>query len=348
MSTPNLGPGMGPIDPGDQRDMDIYEDAPEAKAYGATTTTADPASSKTPQTARTEAGKLALAQQNKMPAGKWFRELGFRHIVGVIAVLYSAFPIIYILSAALNPNIKTTLTGANSMFSDVSVENFTELSDTMFWTWLGNTLIIGVATAIGTVLMGAASAYAFSRYRFQGRKMTLMSLMVIQMFPQLLTFVAIFLLLNTLGDVIPALGIDSKIALIAVYWGGALGANTFLMYGFFNSIPIELDEAAKIDGASHTQVYWTIIMPLVIPILAVVGLLSFISAFNDFILSRTILTSQENWTLAVGMNLWVGGNEKNWDWFAAGSIIAALPILLLFLFLQKYIVSGLTGGAVKG
>lgn len=294
-----------------------------------------------------DAGQLKV-RENKMPFGRWFRELGFRHVVGVIAAVYAAFPIVYILSAALNPNISTTLTGANEMFSDVSVQNFTELNDTMFWTWLKNTLIIGVVTAIGTVLMGAAAAFAFSRYRFQGRKVTLMSLMVIQMFPQLLTFVAIFLLLTTLGDVIPWLGIDSKIALISVYLGGALGANTFLMYGFFNSIPIELDEAAKIDGASHAQVYWGIIMPLVIPILAVVGLLSFISAFNDFILSRTILTSQQNWTLAVGMNLWVGGNDKQWDWFAAGSVISALPILLLFLFLQKYIVSGLTGGAVKG
>lgn len=285
---------------------------------------------------------------NKVPFGKWFRETGFRHVLAVLAVLYAAFPILYIVSAALNPDIKTTLTGANKLFTSVSVDNFTELSDTMFWTWFSNTLIIGIATAIGTVLMGAAAAYAFSRFRFSGRRMTLMSLMVIQMFPQLLTFVAIFLLLTTLGDVFPVLGIDSKLALICVYLGGALGANTFLMYGFFNSIPMELDEAAKIDGATHSQVYWTIIMPLVIPILAVVGLLSFISSFNDFILARTILTSQENWTLAVGMNLWVGGNEKAWDWFAAGSIIAAVPILLLFLFLQKYIVSGLTGGAVKG
>ncbi|USR79734.1 sugar ABC transporter permease [Arcanobacterium pinnipediorum] len=285
---------------------------------------------------------------NKVPFGKWVRETGFRHVIAVIAVAYAAFPILYIVSAALNPNIKTTLTGANEMFSVVSGENFAELSDTIFWTWFSNTLFIGVTTAIGTVLMGAAAAYAFSRFRFSGRKVTLMSLMVIQMFPQLLTFVAIFLLLTTLGEVFPVLGIDSKLALICVYLGGALGANTFLMYGFFNSIPMELDEAAKIDGATHSQVYWTIIMPLVIPILAVVGLLSFIAAFNDFILARTILTSQENWTLAVGMNLWVGGNEKNWDWFAAGSIIAAVPILLLFLFLQKYIVSGLTGGAVKG
>lgn len=287
-------------------------------------------------------------QRNKKSFGRWFRDTGFRHVIGVIAVIYSIFPILYVISAALNPGTGLTLTSSNKMFSAFSLDNFAKLNDSMFWTWFGNTLFIGVVTAIGTVLMGAAAAYAFSRYRFSGRKMSLMGLMVVQMFPQLLAFVAIFLLLTTLGEIVPALGVNSKMALIAVYLGGALGANTFLMYGFFNTIPKELDEAAKIDGCSHTQIYWTIILPLVTPILAVVGLLSFISSFNDFILARTILTGEGNWTMAVGMNLWVGGNEKQWDLFTAGSIVAALPILILFLFLQRYIVSGLTGGAVKG
>lgn len=291
---------------------------------------------------------VVTAKPNKTPFKKWFRDVGYRHVIGIIAVVYSIFPIVYVINAALNPNTGLTLTSSNSMFSEVSFANFAKLNDSMFWTWFGNTLFIGIVTAIGTVLMGAAAAYAFSRYRFTGRKVSLMSLMIIQMFPQLLAFVAIFLLLTTLGEIVPSLGVNSKIALICVYLGGALGANTFLMYGFFNTIPKELDEAAKIDGCTHTQIYWTIILPLVTPILAVVGLLSFISSFNDFILARTILTGQENWTMAVGMNLWVGGNEKQWDLFSAGSIVAALPILLLFLFLQRYIVSGLTGGAVKG
>ncbi|MDK8318625.1 MAG: sugar ABC transporter permease [Actinobaculum massiliense] len=288
-------------------------------------------------------------KENHQTFGNWFRRLGFRHLVGIIAVIYSVFPILYVLSAALNPNTKTTLNGANKMFSDVSLSNFAELSNsTMFWTWFGNTVLIAVCSAVGAVLMGAAAAYAFSRFRFAGRDMGLMGLMVVQMFPQLLAFVAIFLLLTQIGNVFPWLGLDSKISLIAVYLGGALGANTFLMYGTFNSIPKELDEAAKIDGATHGQIYWRIILPLVVPTLAVVALLAFIGAFNDYVLASTILTSQDNWTLSIGMNLWVGGNEKQWGWFAAGAVLAALPILLLFLFLQRYIVSGLTGGAVKG
>src|SRR5690606_31575473 len=172
---------------------------------------------------------------------------------------------------------------------------------------------------------------------------------IVQMFPQMLAFVAIYLLLLTIGDVVPALGIDSKLALIAVYLGGALGANTFLMYGFFNTIPKSLDEAAKIDGASHSQIYWGIILRLVTPILAVVALLSFIGTFGDFILARIILTSESSWTLAVGMYQWVASElNANWGLFTAGSVIASLPILVLFFALQKYIVGGLTAGSVKG
>ncbi|MCK9793216.1 sugar ABC transporter permease [Isoptericola sp. 4D.3] len=282
-----------------------------------------------------------------MPAGRWARELGWRHVVGVLAVLYAVFPIVYVVSASLSPT--GTLTGSNDLFAQVSGVNYAELGDTKFWTWMGNTLVIGVATAVGTVLMGAAAAYAFSRFRFAGRRLGLTSLLIIQMFPQMLAFVAIFLLLISLGEVVPVLGLNSKIALICVYLGGALGVNTFLMYGFFNTVPRELDEAAKIDGATHAQVYWTIILRLVTPILAVVGLLSFISTFGEFIIARVVLQSESNWTLAVGLYGWVSSLlEANWGLFAAGAVLSAIPVLALFLFLQKYIVGGLTAGSVKG
>lgn len=133
-----------------------------------------------------------------------------------------------------------------------------------------------------------------------------------------------------------------------VYLGGALGVNTFLMYGFFNTIPKELDEAARIDGASHAQVFWVIVLRLVAPILAVVGLLSFIASFSDFLLAKLILQSESHWTLAVGLYQWVSDQlSANWGIFAAGAVISAIPVVALFLFLQKYIVSGLTAGSVK-
>ncbi len=288
-----------------------------------------------------------VVTRNRMGRRRWIAEIGWRHVVGVIAVVYAAFPLVYVISASLSEN--GTLTGSNRLFGAVSTVNFADLGDTYFWTWMGNTLVIAITTGIGTVLMGAAAAYAFSRFRFSGRRLGLTSLLIIQMFPQILAFVAIFLLLLGLGNVVPALGLNSKIALICVYLGGSLGVNTFLMYGFFNTVPRELDEAAKIDGATHTQIYWTIILRLVSPILAVVGLLSFISTFGEFIIARIILQSESNWTVAVGLYGWVSSLlDANWGLFTAGAVIAAVPVLALFLFLQKYIVGGLTAGSVKG
>ncbi|HEV6953686.1 MAG TPA: sugar ABC transporter permease [Promicromonospora sp.] len=278
---------------------------------------------------------------------RWFSEIGWRHVVGVLAVVYAGFPLVYVVSASLAEG--GTLTGSNELFASVSGANYAALAGTRFWTWMANTLVVAVATGAGTVLMGAAAAYAFSRFRFSGRRAGLTALLVIQMFPQMLAFVAIFLLLVSLGNVVPVLGLDSKLALICVYLGGALGVNTFLMYGFFNTVPREIDEAAKIDGATHAQIYWTIVLRLTAPILAVVGLLSFISTFGEFIIARVLLQSEESWTLAVGLYGWVSSlQEANWGLFTAGAVVSAVPVLALFLFLQKYIVGGLTAGSVKG
>lgn len=297
------------------------------------------------ETVRT-AGPVVVPE-NRMSRKRWFAEIGWRHIVGVIAVVYAGFPIVYIISASFSQG--GSLTGSNTLFAKLSLANFSALNGTLFWTWMGNTLVIAIATSVGTVLMGAAAAYAFSRFRFTGRRVGLTSLLVIQMFPQMLAFVSIFLLLLGLGDVVPILGLNSKLALICVYLGGALGVNTFLMYGFFNTVPKELDEAAKLDGASHAQIYWTIILRLVAPILAVVGLLSFIGSFGEFIIARVILQSEGNWTVAIGLYGWVSQLlDQNWGLFAAGAVIAIIPVLILFLFLQKYIVGGLTAGSVKG
>ena len=196
--------------------------------------------------------------------------------------------------------------------------------------------------------MGAAAAYAFSRFRFKGRRGTLTGLLLVQMFPQMLAFVALYLLLLGIQDIFPVMGLNSKLGLICVYLGGALGSNTFLLYGFFNSIPRSLDEAAMIDGATHAQTFWTIIMPLVRPVLAVVGLLSFISSLGDFVIAKVVLQDQDQFTLAVGMYMWAADERTApWGIFAAGAVLAAVPVILLFQYLQKYIVSGLTAGGVK-
>lgn len=278
---------------------------------------------------------------------RWIGEVGWKYPLAAVIVFYAVFPLVYVVSASLNP--RGNLAGSSALFSSISLDNYVALGSTTFWTWVGNTLLVCGVTAAGAVIMGAAAAYAFSRFRFRGRRASLTTLLIIQMFPQTVAFVAIFLLLLALGEVVPVLGINSKLALICVYLGGALGANTFLMYGFFNSIPIEIDESAKIDGATHAQIFWRLIMPLVTPVLAVVALLAFISAFGDFILARIVLVSEDNWTLAVGMYQWVSNQlASRWGLFAAGTVIASLPVLALFLALQRYIVGGLTAGSVKG
>ncbi|WP_062079215.1 sugar ABC transporter permease [Demequina globuliformis] len=279
--------------------------------------------------------------------GRWWAEIGWKYPVAAVIIFYAAFPLVYVLSASLSAS--GTLSSGGALFSDISLSNYAALNDTSYWTWVGNTLIVGVSSALGAVFMGACAAYAFSRFRFKGRRAGLTTLLIVQMFPQTVAFVSVFLLLTALGDVFPALGINSKIALICVYLGGALGANTFLMYGFFNTIPTDIDESAKVDGATHAQIFWKLIMPLVTPILAVVGLLAFISAFGDFILAKIVLVSEDQWTLAVGMYQWVSNQlSANWGLFAAGAVIAAVPVLIIFLSLQKYIVGGLTAGSVKG
>ncbi|GAA1967419.1 sugar ABC transporter permease [Microbacterium deminutum] len=278
---------------------------------------------------------------------RWLLEVGWKYLLALVIIFYAVSPLVYVLSASFNPS--GTLSAANGLFSVVDFANYAALGGTSFWVWAGNSLLIAGAASIGAVLMGAAAAYAFSRFRFSGRRASLTSLLIIQMFPQALAFVAIFLMLFALGEVVPALGINSKLALICVYLGGALGVNTFLMYGFFNTIPIEIDESAKIDGASHAVIFWRLIIPLVTPILAVVALLAFIGAFGDYIIAKIVLVSENNWTLAVGMYQWVSNQlSSNWGLFTAGTVIASIPILVLFLALQRYIVGGLTAGAVKG
>ena len=278
---------------------------------------------------------------------RWWGQVGWKHVFAIVMIVYCVFPLLYVLSASVNPN--GTLTGSTNLFSAFTGEHYTDLMKGDFPQWMRNSFFVSIVTSVGTVVMGAAAAYAFSRFRFTGRRGGLTALLIIQMFPQMLAFVAIFLLVLSLGKVFPFLDIGSHITLIMVYLGGALGSNTFLMYGFFNTIPIELDEAAKIDGATHAQIFWGIVMRLVTPILAVVGLLSFVGSYGEFILARIVLARPENYTLAVGLYVW-GNDERNapWSLFAAGAVVAAVPIIILFMYLQKYIVAGLTAGGVKG
>ena len=286
---------------------------------------------------------------NKKSFGQWFKEVGWKHIVAWILMVYATFPILYIISTSL-----TDFGGIenSALFQQFHWQNYLELMHDPsypFPRWMLNTIIIAGVTAVLSVFISALAAYAFSRLRFKGRRPGLLALILIQMFPSVTGLVAIFGILSWLSDNVPAIGLGTKAGLILVYLGGSLGTGTYLMYGFFNTVPTEIDEAAKIDGATHTQIYFQIILRLVAPVLAVMALLSFIGTFSDFILASIVFNKTEQQTVAVGLGTLLSDPySKNWAMFCAGAIIAATPIVALFITLQRYIVSGLTGGAVKG
>jgi arabinogalactan oligomer/maltooligosaccharide transport system permease protein len=274
--------------------------------------------------------------------------VGWRHLVGALAVAFSLFPILFVLSAALNP--LGTLSSTELVPTGASLENFSNLFErTAFGRWFLNSLLLAGVASFASIFLSALAAYAFSRMRFAGRRVGLLSLLLIQMFPQFLAIVAIFLIFTKVTDLWPVIGFNTPWGLFLLYMGAALGANTWLMKGFFDTLPKELDESATVDGASHAQIFFRIMLPLVAPILAVTGLLAFIGSINEFVIANVFLTNTNSKTLAVGMfGLVAGERNNNFGIFAAGTLLTAIPTVLVFQILQRYIVNGLTAGAVKG
>jgi arabinogalactan oligomer / maltooligosaccharide transport system permease protein len=266
----------------------------------------------------------------------------------VAAVAFSLFPIVFVVSAAINPI--GSLSSTQLLPTGAGFGNFTDLfHNTAFVWWYGNSILIAGVSAFAGVFVSMLAAYAFSRLRFAGRRVGLTAILVIQMFPQFLSVVAIYLMFGAIGDFYPALGLNTQLGLLLLYLGPSLGVNTWLMKGFLDTVPRELDESAVIDGASHAQAFFRIMLPLVAPILAVTALLGFIFTVNEFLLANTFLTSPHTKTLAVGLyGLIAGQRNANFGMFCAGSLLTAIPTVVLFQFLQRYIVSGLTAGAVKG
>jgi arabinogalactan oligomer/maltooligosaccharide transport system permease protein len=279
---------------------------------------------------------------------RWLSTVGWRHAVGLITCVVALFPLLYILSASLNPS--GTLTGSNELFRAFSLQNYVDLltdPGRPFLRWWLNTILVASVTAVASVMLCALAAYAFSRLRFTGRRFGLGTLVITQMFPQFLGVVAIFLMLAAIGNAVPALGLNSLLGLIVVYLGGALGVNTYLMYGYFNTIPREIDEAAKLDGAGHARIFFTIILRLVGPILVIVGMLVFVATSGEFVIASVILSDSDMQTAAVGLYGMMSFRNDNWGAFAAGAVLTALPVMVIFLYAQKYIVSGLFAGSGK-
>jgi len=283
-----------------------------------------------------------------MTGQSWFRAVGWRHLVAIVAIVFALIPILFVASAAFNP--LGSLSSTTLIPKDFGLQNFENLlTTTAFPWWFWNSILISGVSTFAALALSTFAAYAFSRYRFTGRRPGLMFLLIVQMFPAFLAVVVIYLMFVKVTDLYPMVGFNTPWSLILLYMGGALGVNTWLIKGFFDTVPIELDESAKVDGASHTTTFFSIILPLVTPILVVVGLLGFIGAINEYLMASVFLTQDESKTLAVGMfGLVAGERNANFGMFSAGTLLTAIPTVILFYSLQKYIAGGLTAGAVKG
>ena len=279
------------------------------------------------------------------------------HLILIAAVVVTIYPILWVFTIAFSgkqslaiadlpaqPGFWDRLRAITPWPDQGSASNFISvMTDQPFALWLWNSVIIAAATTFVGVFLACTAAYAFSRFRFPGRRAGLMSFLVSQMFPGTLMLIPLYIIL------VKWLGLgSSRIALVLVYATTAIPFCVWMLKGYFDTIPRELEESALMDGASAGTVFLRIILPLAKPAVAVTALFSFMTAWNEFILAATFMDKEVMYTAPVGLRFFVGGFSQQWGYFAAGSIIVSIPVVLLFLFLQKYVVSGLTAGAVKG
>jgi arabinogalactan oligomer/maltooligosaccharide transport system permease protein len=273
---------------------------------------------------------------------------GVRLIIAVFLIIFSVFPILWVISASLNPT--GSLATQTLIPKNPGLENYHTLMDVVpYWTWFWNSVKIAGTTAVLSLAITTIAAYAFSRFRFRHRQIMLKGILLIQVFPALLALVATFLMISQIGDVVSRLGLNTHASLILVYLGGAMGINIWLMKGYLDTIPRDIDESAMVEGATDWQIFTRLILPLLRPILIVNGIINYIGIYSEFILARVLLKSADQYTLMVGLERFAGAQfQQRWGVFAAGVLIGALPIMIIYIILQDQIVGGLTQGSVKG
>jgi arabinogalactan oligomer/maltooligosaccharide transport system permease protein len=261
----------------------------------------------------------------------------------VVAIIWPLFQMV--LSAFNGKQEQYLMLNDQFVFS---LKHFEYLfKNTLFLKWAENTILIALATAILTLIIVSFTGYAYSRYRFKGKKASLMAMMLIQAIPTFAGITAYFTMYSVISSINPAF--TRQMMLVLIYAGGGIANNTFILKGYIDSISTELDDAAKIDGCSNLQVYRLIIMPIARPMLALIALWSFIGPFMDYLLPKVLLTSPESYTLAAGLFTLINDvRTLNQPAFAAGGLLTAIPIVILFIVLQKQLVSGLSQGSVKG
>ncbi len=265
-------------------------------------------------------------------------------LLWVFTIAFSGQQSLAIASIPANPTLLDRLRAITPWPAHVTVSNFVAVfTEQPFARWLLNSTIVAAATTVLGVFLACTSAYAFSRFRFPGRRTGLMSFLVTQMFPGTLMLIPLYII------IVKWLGLGSTfIGLVLLYSITAIPFCVWMLKGYFDTIPRELEESALMDGASAATIFYRIVLPLAKPAVAVTALFSFMTAWNEFIQAATFMDKLDMYTAPVGLRFFVGGFSQQWGYFAAGAIVTAIPIVVLFLFLQKYLISGLTAGAVKG
>ena len=284
------------------------------------------------------------------------RQLGMlvKYLIALVLIAFALFPVVWIVSASLNP--VNTLATQTIIPENAGLQNYKQLLTENdfskifpFKQWMLNSLKIASITTIISVSITTLAAYSFSRFRFRQRENMLRSILLIQVFPGVLAMVAVFLLIQQIGDVIPQFGLDTHSGLILVYMGGAMGINIWLMKGYFDSIPRDIDESAMVDGATHWQIFTRLLLPLMRPIIATIGILTFFFVYSEFVMARILLKTTAQYPVTVGLWQFTANQfAQNWGLFAAGALMAALPMMIVYVLLQDQVVGGLTQGSVKG
>jgi arabinogalactan oligomer/maltooligosaccharide transport system permease protein len=267
--------------------------------------------------------------------GLWATRV-FLIVLCVLVIL----PGYWVVMASVSPGTSAFSSG---LIPDAFVlTNYRKIWDAGFPIWLKNSLIICTSAGLISLTINTLGAYAFSRLKFRGRRRGLMFLFILQMFPTIMALVAIYTLLLDLGL------LDTLLGVIMVFIGGS-AFNMWLIKNYFDSLPRDLDEAATMDGATPLQIFWQILLPLMRPMLATMFIFGFTGSYNDFIFSSIILQSPDNYTITVGLYNQVNGQySTNWTLFSAGAVLGSLPILIVYMTLQRQLTSGLAAGAVKG
>jgi arabinogalactan oligomer / maltooligosaccharide transport system permease protein len=280
-----------------------------------------------------------------------FLEHLLAHSVLIVFTLFALFPIWWVIQMAFDPSASAAATHFSLIPSQISLQSFinvlkapTEIEGLSFLQLLWNSLLVSFGTTILSILLGASAAYAFARFRFPGRKIGLMSFLVLQMFPAVASVAPLYVLLSNLHIR------TSLVGLCIAYAAGTLPFAIWNLKGYFDTVPKDLEEAALLDGCNETEAFVKIILPLSLPSLSITAVFGFMTGWTEIVLAWTFLEHPKTFTLSMALYSMVGqySTTKPWSEFAAMAILISLPVVFVMLFLQRFIVSGLTSGAVKG